>query len=378
MGIFRKSGLHRKHRAQSRLLMALLIAADMGKRRALPADPRNILVSLYFTGLGDTLLLTPLLAALRARYPKARLTIVVPVAYLPLYEGLPYGARALPYSARDPADIVRLRRGGPYDLALIPGDTRQALLARAVGAAWVRAFRGGYWYYGLAVDEFIDYPRELEPISDLWAYLSGARFEGTYSKDDWPLPSEMTITVPKDFVVLHLGASSDARYWGSAQWACLAEYLEGKGFSIIITVGAGQESLIKAVDPLGRYMHYAGTLSLADMWHLLVRAKLLVVPDTGIAHLAKVTQTPTIVLFGQCDPVLYQPGRFWRGASYEAITVPDLACRDQEWFGTSAPPLLGLKRCMRSAHECPHALRCMADISVNDVRAAASRLLGIS
>ena len=50
-----------------------------GGARVRPASPRRILVAHHLL-LGDTLMLTPLLAKLRERYPEAEVTMAVPRA----------------------------------------------------------------------------------------------------------------------------------------------------------------------------------------------------------------------------------------------------------------------------------------------------------
>ena len=64
-------------------------------------DPRRILVAHHLL-LGDTLMLTPLLAKLRERHPGADIAMTVPRAVAPLYAGRPYGVRALAWDPREP------------------------------------------------------------------------------------------------------------------------------------------------------------------------------------------------------------------------------------------------------------------------------------
>src|SRR5205823_9939031 len=83
------------------------------QRRAFPAEPRKILVVPTIL-IGDTLLVTPLLAKLRERYPQAEVTMTMHRALMPLYAGRPYGVTAVPYDPRDPSTIDALSRQGDF------------------------------------------------------------------------------------------------------------------------------------------------------------------------------------------------------------------------------------------------------------------------
>lgn len=371
------SPLRPSARTRTRFLLGRLAAQNILRPRRLVDPPKRILVSLYYRGLGDVILLTPLIAALRSRYPEADIVLTMPKAYLSLYSGRPYALMPVPFDI-GVSETVRLIRGmGPYDLALVPGENRQAWLARAVGARWIRGFEGGHRRHRLAIDEPIPFPAHIEPFSDLWARLAGPLCGQVYRANDWPPPRRERLDgSPKDppYVVLHTGASSSARLWSAGQWRALAEILTSKGLSVVLTSGPGQGDLLRQIDQTQTWVHYPGNLSLACMWHLLKHADLLVVPDTGIAHLAKITQTPTVVLFGQCDPRLYDPGKFWADMGYEAVTVGNIPCRDQQWFLHRPSPWGDLRRCMRTLEECRYGKRCMEDLTVEAVAEAALSL----
>lgn len=367
----------RKHKTPTRLAIGALIARQAFVLRRRPKGaPKRILVSLYFEGLGDIILLTPLIATLHGLYPTAAITLTMPEAYLPLYAGRPYNVTAVAYDRHNVKTVWDLKRNGPYDLAIVPLANRQAWLARAVGARWIRGFVGDRWYYRLPIDELIPYPGSIAPFSDMWTHLAKEAVGAIYDKSDWPAPPlDQDLAIRGPYAVLHLAASSAVRNWEPHLWRRLAVALAERGLTIALTTGTNQSKLIHEVDPGGCYRHYPGNLSLAGLWHLLSDARLLVVPDTGVAHLAKLTQTPTVVLFGQCAPALYDPGRFWAGMPYRAITVADVPCRDQTWFADRPGVLGNLKRCMRSLEDCHHNRICMRDLRVDDVISAARELL---
>jgi ADP-heptose:LPS heptosyltransferase len=128
---------------------------------------------------------------------------------------------------------------------------------------------------------------------------------------------------------------------------------------------------VAAADPQRRYPSYAGRLDLAQMWRLLAGARLLVSPDTGVAHLGRVAWTPTITLFGPGSAVLAGPGGFWRDTPWRAVGRERFPCRDQALlFGRHVD---WVRRCGRTVAECPEP-RCMHAIDVDEVLAAAHEL----
>ena len=86
---------------------------------------------------------------------------------------------------------------------------------------------------------------------------------------------------------------------------------------------------MQEIDPEGRYPSYAERLDLPQLWQLFRHANLLVCPDTGVSHLARVVGTRTVTLFGPGSAMLFGPGEFWREAPFRSLTIPDFPCRDE-------------------------------------------------
>jgi ADP-heptose:LPS heptosyltransferase len=319
--------------------------------------------------LGDTLMLAALLAALRARYPQARLYVTAAPALVPLFSGQPYGAQVLPFTERDSHALAGLAPAQDCDIAFIPGDNPLALTARALGARWIVAFgdaRPG-WKNWIA-DELIAFPAHPAALGDIFALLAGPATALRYAAGDWPAPAYKSFSRPAPpYAVLHVGARSPLRHWEPARWAQVAERLADKGFQVVWSAGPGETVLVQQIDPGQRYASYAGTLDLAQLWHLIAGAGLLVTLDTGIAHLAKLTGTRTVCIFGPGSAPLLGAGEFWKDAPFAAVTVPDFPCRDQSMLFKRE--VHWVRHCARSTAECSRA-RCMEAINVEDVLAA--------
>lgn len=349
------------------LALAALHSLRGGRKR--PDAPRRILIAHHLL-LGDTLMLTPLLAKLRQNFPAADIVMTTPKAIAPLYAKRPYGVLALPYDPRDLDTLRELRRHAGFDLAIVPGDNRFSWLARALDARWIVAFGGDRpAYKSWPVDELLPYPDTPAAWGDMVAELAPGPEPRPYLAAEWPTPEANSFDLPHSpYCVLHVGASSRLKLWAPENWRAFAATLAQRGYQVIWSGGRNEQALVAEIDPEGRHPSFAGQLDLPQMWRLLKNACLLVCPDTGVAHLGRLTGTPTVTLFGPGSAVICGAGRFWRNSPYRAVTVENIPCRDQNILFRRHLPWV--RRCGRSAKECS-AAKCMAAITVEDVLAAA-------
>ena len=320
--------------------------------------------------LGDTLMLTPLIAKLRTNHPQAEITLLASPGYVPLYAGHPYGVRALPFTPTEASTARALMDEEPFDLAVIPGDNRFSWLAAAMRARHIVAHSGDRpWTKDWFVDEQRPYPDAPAAWGDMVADLVDGREPPAYARADWPAPAAAPFEFPsRPYAVLHIGASTPLKRWLPERWMELGLELEKIGLQVVWSGDRSDVSLVKECDAHGRFASLAGKLDLSQMWHLLAKARLLVAPDTGIAHLGRVTFVPTVALFGPGSATICGPGRFWRDAPWRAVTVDPFPCRDQKVLFRRE--IEWVRRCGRSIAECAEP-RCMHAIEVGAALAAA-------
>lgn len=342
-------------------------------RRTKPTHPRRVLIAHHLL-LGDTLMLTGLLAKLRRNAPDAQVTMAMAKACVPLYASRPYGVEAVGWDMRDSRSLDALYARGPFDLAIVPGDNRYSWLAQACGAQWIVAHEGDRpAYKNWPIDEMIAMPNTPTHQSEIWMQLVEGEKPDAYRREHWPAPECAPFDTPRTpYVVLHVGASSPLKLWPADRWYALAERLRSAGYTVVWSAGRGEESIIDMVDPQRTFESFAGRLSIQQLWHLLQGAAALVAPDTGVAHLGRVVGTPTVTLFGPGSVELAGPGAFWGGMPYRAIGITPFACRDQQ--RVFKRDVHWVRRCTRSLSECARP-RCMEAIEGGRVLAALSELV---
>jgi ADP-heptose:LPS heptosyltransferase len=353
------------------LIVPRALASRMAPRRTV--DPPRRILLVHNLLLGDTLMLTPLLAKLRGRYPEADVALLASPAAAPLYERRPYGARALPFRPADAATTRALLREPAPDLAFVLGDNRYSWLAAAMGARRIVAHAGdprasSSWL----VDEAHAYADQPGAWGDLVADLLPGPPPQPYARGDWEAPAARVFESPRaPYAVLHVGGSTPLKHWLPARWAALAQALVQQGLAIAWSAGPGEEALVQAADPERRHASFAGRLDLPQVWQLIAGARLLVSPDTGVAHLGRIAWTPTVTLFGPGSAQLAGSGTFWRDTPWRAVGRDPFPCRDQQLLFRRR--VEWVRRCGRTIEQCPEP-RCMHAIGLEEVLAAVAEV----
>jgi ADP-heptose:LPS heptosyltransferase len=295
-----------------------------------PTEVRRILV-VHQLLLGDTLLLAPLLKELARLYPDAERVVTVRRSVLPLFQGRPYGVVPLVFERRDSNSQRDVMNSGPYDLALVPDDNRYAWLARAAGARWVIGFANDSpsWKNRM-LNQAVPYPQHPSAWADLLVTAFLRTTAVPFEKGEWPVPSlDEPFEATPAYAVLHVGASSRLKAWDSERWNQVAAKLRASGLEIVFSGAASENAWLAGIDATPRELRHFGKLDLARLWHLFSGARVLVCPDTGIAHMARLAGVSTIALFGPGSALLHGAGEFWKKAPYTAVTIEDFPCRNQ-------------------------------------------------
>jgi ADP-heptose:LPS heptosyltransferase len=271
-------------------------------------------------GLGDTLLLWPALAAVRRRFPKARIDLMghrercqllaVPRGADLALDVEGSGLHVLFEISAAPPDSVRARFAtyGAVVAFAAPGDYALAENLSACGVEEVHAFLP-FPSAGENIHVAEHAKRSLigvdlaEPGEDPLLEASAKEREdgaqALVSLDLWK----------KRLALLAPGSGSANKNWAPGKFAELAAKLTKKGFSPLLLEGPADSTAVAAV------LDCAGTDKppvLADespttLKGVLSHAQLFVGNDAGPAHLAALMGVPTVAIFGPSDPVRWSP-----------------------------------------------------------------------
>ena len=344
--------------------------------------------------IGDVVLSTPVIRALRRAFPDATLTYLVERDAAAVVAGnrdldriiVVERTRGLRRVLDDAKLAWQLRRDR-YDVVIdMHGGPRSSWLALATGAGQRIGYDmpGRQWMYTRTIPR----ARELRPrhsVLNQWDLLAG--IEG------WPGdaadPARDAVAMPLDpeadrrivvrlrsagvtpghqLIVLHVSASNPFRRWPEPAFAEVVASLvsQSPDRRVILSSGPSDRLAADRIVAAARALLPAaarsqvidfGEFDLAELRALVERSVLFIGGDTGPLHVAATTTTPIVAIYGPTLPARSTP---WRNPSIpsESIEIAGLPCRpcDQRVCA-------------------PGDYRCLTTIKPADVVVAAERML---
>jgi lipopolysaccharide heptosyltransferase II len=341
--------------------------------------------------IGDVILTTPAVRALRRRFPDATLLYLVETTAAPVVASNPHLTEvvAVPYrrgwrrvrdDMRLAAQLVRRRIDVAIDLH---GGPRSAWLTWATRAP----MRVGYdmpgreWMYTRVVPRWRGEPRHS--VLNQWDLIAAVdpALAGPPTPADDPVemcgdPSaEMSVqarldrwgVAPDDrVIVVHVSARNPFRRWPESSFAELVCRLASTLQRWVVVVGGPSDRdaaervriAAQARTPAQAPRIVSGEgLSLAEFRSLVDRAAVFIGGDSGPMHITATTATPIVALYG---PTLASQWAPWRPPSLTTIAVE--------------PGTLPCRPCDQRACA-PGDFRCLTRIGVSAVHEAAERVL---
>jgi ADP-heptose:LPS heptosyltransferase len=140
-------------------------------------------------------------------------------------------------------------------------------------------------------------------------------------------PASPILREHEPFVVVHPGASVPARAWAPERNAALVDALVAAGRRVVVTGGPGEHLLTQLVagEPRREVLDLGGRTDLAELARVLSQAEVVVVGNTGPAHLAAAVGTPVVSLFAPVVPAVR-----WRpwGVPHVLLGDQEAPCKD--------------------------------------------------
>ncbi|HEY7204946.1 MAG TPA: glycosyltransferase family 9 protein [Methylomirabilota bacterium] len=273
--------------------------------------------------LGDTVMALPMLAALRAARPDARITLIGRWATLLAGQGV--ADALLPYP-RGQADRRRLASAVAHerpDVAiLLPSSFESAFAAWRWGAR--RRIAYGTDARGLFLTDALPLPsprrHQVDEYGALLVPLGIAECAGV---PQWTLAKDAPADADVDgllaaagldgggpLVGLHLGAAfGSSKLWRPEAYGRLARFLIDDGLRPVLLGTSDDAATAEAVIAAAGtdVASLVGRDRVALLPRLLARLRCLVSGDTGVAHLAAAVGVATVTLFGPSDRRLTAP-----------------------------------------------------------------------
>lgn len=293
------------------------------------ASERLRIVVFKLSAVGDVVLITPSLRALRRRFPKAVLTVVVGRESRELLQRCPYLDELIVFD--------RERDGTPWGLWRLGGRLRRAQVDLVVDfqnnrvshwLGWLSGASQRYGYGGrrwswLLTHRAEEPPAPVSPVAHQFHLLRTLGIRETDSRLElWPseadrqvvqqLLTEAWLPEGAPLVGMHVGGS---RRWQSKRWpptyfAQLIDRLAAERHLRTVLTGAKADlALARQIARLTRAKPVlaVGRTSLMELAAVIGRCRAFVVTDTAPLHMAAALGVPTVALFGSTDPVRHAP-----------------------------------------------------------------------
>lgn len=332
---------------------------------------RRVLV-IRLRSIGDTVLSTSSLIALRRALPDAEIDILLEDWVAPLLDGFD-GVNVIAVGKSSTARLraawqLRKRR---YDVGFnLHGGTTATTLLRLSGAKR-RVGLSTYQYPFLYTDI-------LSSPSDFWGkekthsaeqqlsllghvgipvndrprsvlYVTDSAIRGLKIRN-------LTFDIHNSsFALIHPAAAFDTKRWPVENFARTAEYFATLGIHTIAVATSSERELLdelssRSAAPITKF----DDLTLPEITALASRAAIFVGNDSGIAHIAAAVNTPTVVIFGSSNRAHWHP---WTNAPHEVVFRP-----------------FDCQPCPGYTCEVYGEPRCILSVSVEDVTAAIDRV----
>ncbi|MFH1578394.1 MAG: glycosyltransferase family 9 protein [Candidatus Omnitrophota bacterium] len=357
----------------------------------MPEKKRILIINPF--GIGDVLFSTPLIRNLRFYFPDAFIAVAVQKRILPVLENNPYINKIIPFSRGDFKKLsrkskiralrmlfgvinqVRRQRFNLYfDLSL---EHRYSLLLKLFGVKP----RIGYNYkkrgrfltdridilgykdkhvaeYHLELLKFLTLKPRFTNI-DLFLSQEQKDWAGNFLKQEGVNRGDLLVGIAP-FGGETFGKQAEIKHWPIEKYAQICDLLIDRLKAKVIILAGPKEEIL-----LGRLFSFmrnkaisAAQTSIIQLASIVDRCKLIISNDTGPLRFANALGIPTISLFGPVDEKVYGP---YPSSVRNVVLKKDFDCRPcYQYFRTP---------------DCQYQLRCLAQISTEEVFQAAERLL---
>ncbi len=327
--------------------------------------------------LGDVILSTPAIAAVRAAYPDAHLAVMVRPQCREAVEGLPELNEVLLYDKdqrhRSVLSTVRFAwqlRRQRFDVAVILHPSHRshwmpflAGIPRRVG--WDR--KSG-WLLTHRVPHVKQEGTQHESAYTL-DVVRRLGIDGAPRSLHFPSQPTAAATVQTwlaqqgvrsgdQVIAMHPSASCVSKRWLPERFAAVADTLIAEGKRVVVVAGPddrifGEQMVRVCRQPV---LNAIGQFSVAELGELLRRCALLISNDSGPVHVAVAVGTPVVDIFGRNQRGL-SPLRWGPLGPHDQVLHKEVGC----------PVCL--------AHNCNIEFKCLTEISAQEVLGAAHTIL---
>ncbi|MFH1406870.1 MAG: glycosyltransferase family 9 protein [Candidatus Omnitrophota bacterium] len=310
---------------------------------------RKILV-ITLSNIGDAILTTPVVQALRKNFPDAAIDILAGPRAAEVFKGDPRVHKTIVYdkhqSLAEKIKLIKRLRENHYHTAI---DLRNTLIPLLIGVKhrtplFFRKPRG----------VFYKKDAHLFRLKQAGVDIAGAELDIWISAQDQLYIDSLLADTGKNFIAVAPGARSDTKRWSEEKFTSLCEKFTRLNIPLALTGDGADEKIAQFIVERinsAKILNLCGRTTLAQLAALLKRSKVLISNDSAVMHIAAAVKTPVVAIFGPTNPGKYAP----RGEK-DIIIRKDIPCSP----------------CERA--QCQRTHQCLEKIGVEEVYNAAKKI----
>jgi predicted lipopolysaccharide heptosyltransferase III len=297
-------------------------------------DVRKVLV-VRLRSIGDTVLATPSLFALKRFLPDAQVDILVEDWVAPVLDNHPHVDNVIVLERggfMTRARVARELRAANYDVVYnLHGGTTATFLTRTTGArhrVGFKSYQYGQLHNHQAPSPLLIWEQQKThsveqqlallgwtgvPVTDRPRTSLGISPKAAETVDRLLIEAGLS---NQNIALIHPAAAFATKQWATEKFARVVEFLAERGFTSVAIAARGEQALLEQLrsEASGKVVTLA--LSLPEVTALAARSQLFVGNDSGIAHVAAAVGTPSVVVFGSSNIAHWRP---WNTAPAEVV-----------------------------------------------------------
>ena len=284
--------------------------------------------------LGDVLMCTPAMRAVKQARPGCRLSLLTSpegaaaAPHIPELDDViaycaPWMKSSVPQPASSAAHLIGLLAGFRFDGAIIFTSFSQsalpaALMCHAAGipVRLAHARENPYqllsdWIAEPEPEQLVRHEvrRQLDLVASLgWSPDHAKLSFEVHAADTEAVRrclADIGIEASQPFILMHPGASAPSRRYPATRWTqVLQTFVQRSALPVLMTGDAGEAIAVDTIiEGCGRRVHsVAGKLTLGQLGAAIKLASVVVSNNTGPAHIAAATGTPLVDLYALTNP----------------------------------------------------------------------------
>jgi ADP-heptose:LPS heptosyltransferase len=260
--------------------------------------------------MGDCLLLTAPVRALKEEFPSLYIGVLVEERFADCFSGNPDINETLAVTGKMATGARLFLRRFDLIINLHGGPTSLTYSCCAHGKRiGFEHYRSSFLYHGLL-------PPPDSSVHTVESTMAAFRWLGLrrdvapalrFERHETEAAHAREALRGRDYAVIHPGSIMSTKRWEPGRFAAVARGLAAQGLTIVVTSGPGEDSFASEVARgIDGSVILLG-LTIPQLAELIRGAKIYLGNDSGPMHLAAAVGTPTIAVWGSSDSRRWRP-----------------------------------------------------------------------